>query len=147
MIVCKIVAGFDQPEGNLNGLFDYLAKQGDFLFTGSLFFSSVEENITTKKLANILKKYGFDSAYIEEYSNQHLPKEDNSTNGWIIDQMVRNNAYMYEKTSQESFKTIRDKLHKLNDITEKLITKAQLEQNQKQQDGGDADGRRTQEKE
>lgn len=147
MIVCKIVAGFDQPEGNLNGLFDHLAKQGDFLFTGSLFFSSVEENITTKKLANILKKYGFDSAYIEEYSNQHLPKEDNSTNGWITDQMVRNNAYMYEKTSQESFKTIRDKLHELNNITERLITKAQLEQNQKQQLGGEADGRRTQEKE
>ena len=147
MIVCKIVAGFDQPQGNLNGLFDCLAKQGDFLFTGSLFFSSVEENITTKKLANILKKYGFDSAYIEEYSNQHLPKEDDSTNGWITDQMVRNNTYMYEKTSQESFKTIRDKLHEINNLTEQLITKAQVEQNQKQQIGGTADGGRTQEKE
>ena len=61
--------------------------------------------------------------------------------------MVRNNAYMYEKTSQESFKTIREKLHEINNITEQLITKAQLEQNQKQQNGGNADGRRTQEKE
>lgn len=61
--------------------------------------------------------------------------------------MVRNNTYMYEKTSQESFKTIRDKLHQINNLTAQLITKARLEQNQEQQTGGLVDGGRTQEKE
>ena len=113
MIVCKIMADFDDPSGDFSGLFDSLAQLGAILCPGAMYFASSLDPIDKKKVKKILKKYGYPDSVIIEYGVGNPPKETPSINGWIFD-FVTQNAIM--RLGKDHRDALREGMHQLDEI-------------------------------
>ena len=113
MIVCKIMADFDDPSGDFSGLFNSLAPLGAILCPDALFFASSLDNVDKKKVKRLLKKYGYPDSVIIEYGVSNPPKETPDVNGWVFD-FITQNAVI--RLGQENREAIREGIHQLDAI-------------------------------
>ena len=107
MICCKIVANYNNTEGNFSGLIKDLGKKGEILlFQDHLFFSDCVNNIDKKFLSKILKKNNYKEFFINEYTEENQPQESEFINGWLFDKLIKISYNMYEKVNQEKLREI-----------------------------------------
>lgn len=125
MICCKITSNFRGGSGNFGGLYKDLGKIGNLLYiNGCLYFGSTLQKVDAKKIGSKMKRAGYLSFFIEEYSRDNEPHEENCVNGWLYDQIVAINARTYEIESQKEFRRISDALDEINKKTEEIISSA-----------------------
>lgn len=106
MICCKIIANFSSKEGQFSVLLNKLGSLGDVLWdNNSLFFADVENDISEKKILSIIKKSGYGKGYIDIYTKENSPHENDYINGWINDKLIK---ICYNKCEQESQKIFKD---------------------------------------
>ena len=123
MIVCKIIADFDSPEGDFSSLFNDLVPNGALLCPDdAIFFASSIESFDKKKLKRILKKRGYGDSVIIEYGVSNPPKETPVVNGWIFDYLSQN-AVM--RLGRENQKIIRESIRQLDDIDNLIANELQ----------------------
>lgn len=117
MICCKIITDYNNIHGNFNQLLKDLTSCGDFLWeNNSLYFSNTYEyEVNKKTLIQILKKNGYDDFFINIYSKNNEPNENENINGWIYDKLIKINYKCYEHESQELFKNISKGLDMLDE--------------------------------
>ena len=118
MICCKIVANYNNTEGNFSGLIKDLGKKGEILlFKDHLFFSDCVNNIDKKFLSKVLKKNNYKEFFINEYTEENQPQESEFINGWLFDKLIKISYNMYEKVNQEKLREI---WNKIDFLTEEL---------------------------
>lgn len=114
MIVCKIMADFDSPEGDFSGFFNSLAPLGAILCPGdAVFFASSLDSVDKKKVKRLLKKSGYADSVIVEYGVGNPPKESPDTNGWLFDYITQNAIVRLGRDNREA---IREGMHQLDEI-------------------------------
>lgn len=120
MICCKIVANYNNAEGNFSGLIKDLGKKGEILFQDCLFFSDCVNNIDKKFISKVLKKNNYKEFFINEYTEENQPQESEFINGWLFDKLIKISYNMYEKVNQEKLREISDKIDFLTEELKKL---------------------------
>lgn len=121
MICCKIVANYNNTEGNFSGLIKDLGKKGEILlFKDHLFFSDCVNNIDKKFLSKVLKKNNYKEFFINEYTEENQPQESEFINGWLFDKLIKISYNMYEKVNQEKLREIWNKIDFLTEELKKL---------------------------
>lgn len=114
MIVCKIMADFDAPEGDFSGFFNALAPLGPILCPGdSVFFASSLDSVDKKKVKKLLKKSGYTDSVIVEYGVGNPPKETPMINGWLFDNIAQNTIVRLGRENREA---IREGMRQLDEI-------------------------------
>ena len=114
MIVCKIMADFNSPEGKFGDLFNSLVPLGAIKCPGdSLFFASPLDPIDKKKIKRILKKCGYQDSVIVEYGVGNPPRETPEINGWVFDFIVQN---AITRLGRENRDAIKDGMRQLDEI-------------------------------
>lgn len=132
MICCKIVANYNDVNGNFKKLSEKLIKYGDFLWeNGVVFFGDTEhEEVDSKTIKRIFRSAGYKECFVYSYDKNNEPDEkDQSINSWLLDKIVKINYTNYEKQSQELFKSISKGLDMLDEQIENL------KQSQQQKEG------------
>ena len=121
MFCCKIVANYNNTEGNFSGLIKDLGKKGEILlFKDHLFFSDCVNNIDKKFLSKVLKKNNYKEFFINEYTEENQPQESEFINGWLFDKLIKISYNMYEKVNQEKLREIWNKIDFLTEELKKL---------------------------
>lgn len=114
MIVCKIMADFNTPEGDFSGFFKALAPLGAILCPGdSVFFASSLDSVDKKKVKKLLKKSGYADSVIVEYGVGNPPKETPMINGWLFDNIAQNTIVRLGRENREA---IRAGMQQLDEI-------------------------------
>lgn len=124
MICCKIITNLNQGSSEVNKLFQKLFKKGDYLVSaGYIYFCDSEFNTDKNTVAKILRSCGFKDFYIDVYTEQNPPKENDEINAWLCNQLLKLNYNMFEQQSQEVFRNISKGLDVLEVELEKIINK------------------------
>jgi hypothetical protein len=132
MICCKIVANYNDTEGNFKKLSEKLIQYGDFLWeNGVIFFGDTEhEEMDSKKVKKIVRSAGYKECFVCSYDKNNEPSESSeSINGWLADKLIKINYALYEKQSQTVFKNISKGL----DILDEEIENIKQTQQQKEE--------------
>lgn len=132
MICCKIVANYNDTNGNFQKLIEKLIKYGDFLWeNGAIFFGDTEHgDVDSKTIKRIFRSTGYKDCFICCYDKNNEPNErDESINGWLADKLIKINYTSYERQSQEVFKNISKGL----DILDEEIENIRQTQQQKEE--------------
>lgn len=125
MICCKIVTNFSTTQGKFSGLMQSLRSQGCVLWEdGCLYFADTEKNLDKKKVGNIVKKNGYSDFYIDVYSKDNEPHENDSVNGWLNDKLVKICYNECENQNQEVFRNISIGLDMLSEEIKDLSEKS-----------------------
>lgn len=136
MICCKVVTNFNDNNGDFSKLYDTLLDKGSVLWEKSLFFYSLENNISEKTVSNIIKKCGYTKFFVDVYTQDNPPRESDFINGWLTDGLLRINTKRYEDESQEAFQKISQGLRKLNSHIDDQIAKIQEQNKREETDNG-----------
>ncbi len=138
MICCKIVTDFNNVNGKFGQLLTKLGKYGDVLWeSGSMFFANTEdEEFDEKKLERILKQSGYKKFFLNIYSKDNEPRENDNINGWLYDRIMKINYISCERESQKIFKDISHGLDLLDEMLEEELTKIRQEKNNTKEDDG-----------
>ena len=138
MICCKIVTDFNNVNGKFGQLLTKLGKYGDVLWeSGSMFFANTEdEEFDEKKLERILKQSGYKKFFLNIYSKDNEPRENDNINGWLYDRIIKINYISCERESQKIFKDISHGLDLLDEMLEEELTKIRQEKNNTKEDDG-----------
>ena len=114
MIVCKIISNFQSGRGAFGDLYKKLSQMGNILYVqNALFFGSTLPNCTEQKIKTLLRSCGYNKFFIDVYSKDNLPHEEDFINGWLIDQLMKVNVELYTQESQREFKRITQALDKI----------------------------------
>ena len=117
MICCKIMTNYSDRNAQFSVLLKKLERLGDILCAnGSLFFSSEDKVVTSKTIKRAFKNSG----YIMEYTKENAPQEDDDTNRWLNDHLVRNSFKEYERVNQATLKNISQKLIELDKFVNEM---------------------------
>lgn len=128
MICCKIIADYSNTEASFSKLCEFLAKKGDFLWSGNvMYFADTEGDTTEKKITTGYKKAGYTKIFIDPYDVKTEPREDESVKGWITDKLTKIYYQQYERENQAVFKNIDKGLDALNIEIDKLAEQAKQE--------------------
>jgi len=114
MICCKITTNFNTREGDFSSVCNKLAQRGDVKWANnSMYYCSLDTKINVKTIKNILKTCGYRECYILEYSKDNVPQEDDDTNKWLADHLVKLNYKQYEEANQAVLKDLNSKIEAL----------------------------------
>ena len=129
MICCKIIADYNNPQGDFSKLFKTLSNYGDVLWENNALFFGDTENIKTSesKVKSIIKKSGYSKSFIDVYDQTNEPHEGEYVNGWIYDKIIKINYKMCELTSQKVFRETMVGLDELDKEIERLREEAKQE--------------------
>ena len=145
MICCKIITDYNSANGNLNKLLQKLINCGNFLWeNNNLYFSNTDDySVDQKKIAKILKNSGYNNFFINVYDKEHTPNENEMTNGWITEQLIKINYACYEDQSQKLFSNISKgldmldtEINRLQTEKENLIKEAESDERRKEETNG-----------
>lgn len=137
MICCKIISDFNNANGDFTGVLETLGKIADLYWNGNyLFLGETESNLLSeKKIIKILKSKGYTKVFVDIYSKDNQPSEDDFINGWLTDKIIKINYALYE---QENQKMLQDTMKGL----EMLETAVGAELKKQQEKGGGDSGTR-----
>lgn len=122
MIVCKIISNFQSGQGTFGDLYKKLSQIGNILYIqNALYFGSTTPNCTEQKLKTVLRTCGYKNFFINVYTKDNLPHEDDFINGWILDQIMKVNVELYTQESQREFKRITQALDKIEAMAHEVL--------------------------
>jgi hypothetical protein len=131
MIVCSILADWDDSKGKYEQLLETLRQHGSFLFEGNaLYFASTEESMDNKAVISIVESNGYGEHICKVFTKSDKPKDDIEPviYGWLIDHIVENSTIEFDRLNQKALKAtsrkikaFKRKLEIQNDQLEKQI--------------------------
>ena len=138
MICCKIISDFNNKNGNFTGVLETLGKTAELYWNGNyLFLGETESNLLSeKKIIKILKSKGYTKVFVDIYSKDNQPSEDDFINGWLMDKIIKINYALYEKENQKMLQDTMEGLEMLDAAVEAELKK------QQEKGGGDSGTRR-----
>lgn len=129
MICCKISANFNDPKANLEKLFEDLKKCGYFLWeNNNLYFGNVDDySVDEKKIKKILKSNGYGNSFINIYSKDNQPIEEERITYWILDKLIKINYNRFEHENQQMLANVTKGINMLDQEIDKLQEKIDAE--------------------
>lgn len=125
MIVCKIISNFQSTKGSFEKLYKGLSKLGNVLYAqNALYFGCENKSCTEKKVKSLLHSAGYDAYFVNVYTQENPPREDDYINGWIAEQLMRVNVKQFVESSQEEFHRIANALDKIEQFTNAIVDKS-----------------------
>lgn len=138
MICCKIISDFNNKNGDFTGVLETLGKTAELYWNGNyLFLGETESNLLSeKKITKILKSKGYTKVFVDIYSKDNQPSEDDFINGWLMDKIIKINYALYEQENQKMLQDTMEGLEMLDAAVEEELKK------QQEKGGGDSGTRR-----
>lgn len=125
MIVCKIISNFQSKKGSFGKLYQSLSELGNVLYAqNALYFGCDTKSCTEKKVKSLLRSAGYDAYFVNVYTQDNPPREDDYINGWVVDQLMRINVKQFTESSQEQFHHISDALDQIEQFTNAIVKNA-----------------------
>lgn len=129
MICCKIITNFSAKEGSFDQLCTLLGKKGSWMWdSGNLYFADTEGDTDKKTIMRIVKKAGYEDAYIYIYDKDNEPRENEEHKAWIADKLVKIYYLQFERENQKVLQETSQGLDQLNEELNHMIKEIYTEQ-------------------
>ncbi len=131
MICCKIITNFNAEHGNFGQLCSFLGKKGSWIWDGnSLYFADIDGPTDEKTVMRLIKKAGYQKAYIDVYDKDNEPRESDELKSWVADKLMKIYYLQFERKNQEILRETNRGLQELNQELDKIIREAAAKQSQ-----------------
>lgn len=124
MICCKITADYTIICQNFEAILKQLSQNGIVLWDNQkLYFANVDNpKIGETFVKKVLKKNNCNNFFLEIYNAKHEPRENDSANYWIENQLVAIGYAEVEKNQQDLLKQMSEQLTQIDEELTKALS-------------------------
>lgn len=126
MICCKITAEYAKICKNFNTILSQLSEKGIVLWdSGKLYFSNSDDpGVGRQFVSRVLRRNGCSDFFLEVYGVGHEPRENDSANCWISNQLVAIGYTEAEREHQDTLRRMSEQLSQLDAELKKVLADA-----------------------